>query len=52
MFQIPVTPTERHVGAEVHRHELRIEYVIPTAMAPPAGRVLATVVVVWVSTAD
>ena len=52
MFQMPVTPTYSATSVPRNPQELRIEYVRPTAIAPPAGSEFATVVVVWVRTAD
>ena len=51
MFQMPVTPTYSATLVPLNPQESRIEYVSPTAIAPPAGSVLATEVVVCVSTA-
>ena len=51
MFQMPLTPTYRATWVPVNPHECRIEYVSPIAIAPPPGNVLATDVVVWVTTA-
>jgi hypothetical protein len=51
MFQMPVTPTYSATLVPVNPQESRIEYVNPTAIAPPAGSVFATEVVVCVSTA-
>ena len=51
MFQMPVTPTYRAVFVPVKPHDFWISYVSPIAIAPPPGSVLATDVVVCVSTA-
>ena len=52
MFQMPVTPTNSVISPAVKPHVLSIAAVTPTPKAPPAGSVLATVVLVWVTTAD
>jgi hypothetical protein len=51
MFQMPLTPTYRATAVPVNPQECRIEYVSPIAIAPPPGSVLATDVVVCVTTA-
>ena len=51
MFQMPLTPTYRATAVPENPHECRIEYVSPIAIAPPPGSVLATEVVVCVTTA-
>ena len=52
MFQIPVTPMNSVISPAVKPHVLSIAAVTPTPNAPPAGSVLATVVLVCVTTAD
>src|SRR5215471_5134892 len=50
LFQMPVTTTDRVARDLENPHDPSIEYVSPTAMAPPTGRALATAVVVSVTT--
>ena len=51
MFQMPVTDTYSAMSLPENPHDRRIWYVRPTAIAPPAGRVFATDVVVCVTIA-
>ena len=51
MFQMPVTPMYKVVSAGVNPHEPNMAKVTPKAIAPPAGKVLATEVGVCVRTA-